>query len=95
MDPADSLLPPQPEAAMRLSTQLHRSLFALPLLMVGLAAVGLEEAATSDRLVPASLAEASISDAACASAARPAGPRGLARMPGDIGALGRRLRCAS
>lgn len=79
---------------MRLSTQLHRSLFALPLLAIGLMAAGAGEAPPSPVLVPVALAEAAMSGLDCASPP-PAGPRGLARMPGDIGALGRRLRCAS
>lgn len=79
---------------MRLSTQLHRSLFALPLLALALVGAGGESAV--DLPVPvAAPAHALVASLDCAESLRPAGSRGLARMPGDIGALGRRLRCAT
>ncbi|MFY2763892.1 hypothetical protein [Arenimonas sp. MALMAid1274] len=79
---------------MRLSTQLHRSLFALPLLAVGLLATTAGDASPVSLPVPAALAEAALPGLDCSNP-RPAGPRGLARVPGDIATLGRRLRCAS
>lgn len=72
-----------------LSTPLHRSLFALPLLAVALAAVSREPPSVSDgleRLVANSID--------CDEAVRPAGRLGLARMPGDLGLISRRLHCA-
>jgi hypothetical protein len=76
---------------MRLATQLLRSLSALPLMMVAVAAlvVGNPPAPHPDRLDD--LAALPVID--CAPAA-PAGLRGLARMPGDLGQLGRRISCA-
>jgi len=85
---------------MRLSTQLLRGLFALPLLAVGLAAgAGAEPAACRQDVAAMTrlantVAEESAGQA-CAVAMRPAGARALARMPGDIGQLGLRVRCAS
>ena len=73
---------------MRLTTLLRRSLFALPLLAFALAAVVPRQALPAFVLVPAADA------AGCASAAEPVGALGLARVPGDLGGLGRRLRCA-
>ncbi len=69
---------------MRLTTQLRRSVFALPLLAVALFADVPSPAAG-----PAYVASAGLG---CGSAA-PVGIRGLARMPGDLGHLGRRMRC--
>ena len=87
-----------------LSTQFHRALFALPLLAVGLAAafaadpqvaaaLPLAPAAVSPLPATPALALALVANVDCESALAP-GALGLARMPGDIGALGRRLRCA-
>lgn len=74
---------------MSLSTHLRRSVFALPLLAVaaaGLASVERPVAPTLQVWLPAT------DD--CAEPARPAGARGLARMPGDLSPLNRRMRCA-
>ena len=73
---------------MRLATLLRRSLFSLPLFAVALAAVMPRQALPVIVLLP-------VADAAgCASAAEPVGALGLARVPGDLGGVGRRLRCA-
>lgn len=69
---------------MRLATPLRRSLFALPLLAVALAAWGVPAAPPALVLEPVS------GGMDCG----PVGALGLARMPGDLGGLGRRLRCA-
>ncbi len=85
-----------------LSTQIHRALFALPLLAVGLAAAfaagpvpgphpALPQAAEATLALPAGMLVAKLD---CAATLAPVGALGLARMPGDIGPLGRRLRCA-
>lgn len=75
---------------MTYDKQLRRSLFALPLLAVGLLAT---------HLPPPSLGEVVENVVAaglgCDPAAQQAGPLGLARMPGDLGLLTRRLNCAS
>jgi hypothetical protein len=73
---------------MRLATQLLRSLFALLLVIVAVAAllVGNPPAPRLEDL-------ATLPATDCAPAA-PAGLRGLARMPGDLGQLGRRIGCA-
>lgn len=75
---------------MRLSLHLHRSLAALPLLVLGLLAAGHEAAPAPEplRLIIAD-------EAGCAEAARPVGARGLARMPGDLAVIGRRISCAA
>ncbi len=91
--------------ASPLSTQIHRAVFALPLLAVALAAAfGADALPEPPEAAPAQATATLPGDAAaenllvanldCESALRPAGAVGLARMPGDIGALGRRLRCA-
>lgn len=72
-----------------LSTPLHRSLFALPLLAVALAAIAHEPpslGAGLERLVATTVD--------CSDTTRPAGRLGLARVPGDLGLLSRRLSCA-
>ena len=75
---------------MTYDQQLRRSLFALPLLAVGLLAM---------HLPPPSLGEVVENVVAaglgCDPARQDAGPLGLARMPGDLGVLTRRLNCAS
>lgn len=74
--------------SLNLSTPLHRSLFALPLLAVGLAAIAHEPPALGagvERLVANSID--------CSETPRPAGRLGLARMPGDLGLISRRLHC--
>jgi len=75
---------------MRLSTHLHRSLAALPLLALGLLAVPSEVARRAEplRLIIAD-------EAGCAEAARPVGALGLARMPGDLAVISRRMSCAA
>lgn len=73
---------------MSLSKQLHRALFALPLLAVALLAT---------QTPPPKLGEVVENVVTvglpCASADQEAGPLGLARVPGDIGLLTRRLNC--
>lgn len=76
------------DAAMSLSKQLHRALFALPLLAVVLLAT---------QTPPPKLGEV-VEDVvaaglACQPANQDAGPLGLARVPGDLGLLTRRLNC--
>lgn len=71
-----------------LSTPLHRSLFALPLLAVALAAVTREPPSLTDGL------ERLVANSIDCEATRPAGRLGLARMPGDLGLISRRLHCA-
>ena len=108
-----------------LSTQIHRAVYALPLLAVGLAAAICADTLPAETLagVPGSsshvfvevvtpaaggaattLPAPALSEASAlalesvpgldCSAMPAAGPRGLARMPGDITALAVRLRCA-
>lgn len=72
---------------MRLATPLRRSLFALPLLAVAVGAFAPPRALPGLALVPAA------NESGC-DQAEPVGALGLARMPGDLGGLGRRLRCA-
>jgi hypothetical protein len=87
-----NIISPTRNAAMPLSTHLRRSLFALPLLAVGLAGL-----ASAERPVPPapSVLEAWQADAGdCGASPRPVGALGLARMPGDLTAYARRLRCA-
>ena len=72
---------------MRLATPLRRSLFALPLLAVAVAAF------TPPRTVPALVLAPAAGGSGC-DQVEPVGALGLARMPGDLGGLGRRLRCA-
>lgn len=75
---------------MNLDRQLRRSLFALPLLAVGLLATSLPPPSLGevvDKVVSAGLG--------CDPSEREAGPLGLVRMPGDLGVLTRRLNCAS
>ena len=72
---------------MRLATLLRRSLFALPLLAVSLA--GLLPPRDAPVLVLQPIAEG----LGCGPS-EPVGALGLARVPGDLGGLGRRLRCA-
>lgn len=74
---------------MRLTTHLRRSVFALPLLAVAVASLsGLDRPD-----VPVFQAWQPASDD-CAAPPRSVGADGLARMPGDLGQLNRRLRCA-
>ncbi|WP_290889933.1 hypothetical protein [Arenimonas sp.] len=72
---------------MRFATPLRRSLSALPLLAVAVAAF------LPSPPVPAVVSAAAAMEAGCGQA-EPVGALGLARMPGDLGTLGRRLRCA-
>ena len=74
----------------KLSTAIHRSLFALPLLAVALAAMAHEPPVARVDMVPLAAATAD-----CSSAPRPAGHLGLARVPGDLGLISRRVHCAS
>lgn len=74
---------------MSLATHLRRSLMALPLLALGVAAIAVEPPALADTL-RATLA----GGVACEPGARPAGALGLARMPGDLGLVSRRISCA-
>lgn len=75
---------------MTLSTQLRRSVFALPLLAV--AAFGF---ASVERPVPPTLQVWEPAGDDCLAPSRPVGARGLVRMPGDLSPLNRRMRCAS
>ncbi|WP_146907521.1 hypothetical protein [Arenimonas daejeonensis] len=73
----------------RLSTPIHRSLFCLPLLAVALAAAMHEPPSLGlslERVVAAGVD--------CSNAPRPAGMLALARMPGDLGLISRRIHCA-
>lgn len=74
---------------MSLSTHLRRSVFALPLLAVAIAGL----ASVEQPVPPTRQAWMPDSDV-CAVPMRPVGVRGLAHMPGDLGALQRRMRCA-
>lgn len=75
---------------MSYAKQLRRGLFALPLLALGVMA-----AHTPPPRVGAVVDEVVSAGLACSNANREAGPLGLARMPGDLGLLTRRLHCAS
>jgi hypothetical protein len=75
---------------MTLSTHLHRSLFALPLLALGVAAALLPPPSLEETVRAA--VEAGLD---CSETVQPAGALGLARMPGDLGLIGRRLSCAA
>ena len=68
---------------------LQRSLAALPLLALGL--VGSLHEPPS---LPEVLEGVVSAGLACRADPGVAGPRGLARMPGDLGLLARRLHCA-
>ncbi|MBW8310751.1 MAG: hypothetical protein K0M64_01840 [Rhizobium sp.] len=81
---------PVPEPAMTLSSHLQRSLFALPLLALGLAAALQPPPSLKDAVGTAVTA-----GLACSEAVQPAGALGLARMPGDLGLIGRRINCAA
>ena len=70
-------------------THLRRSLAALPLLALGLAAL-LFEPPSMQRV----LGDVVAAGLACDQSPGLAGPRGLARLPGDPGGLVRRLHCA-
>ena len=72
---------------MRLATPLRRSLSALPLLAISVVALLPPRALPVVALAPMTLASDCVQ-------AESVGALGLARMPGDLGALGRRLRCA-
>lgn len=75
---------------MNFDRQLRRSLFALPLLAVGLLAISQPPPSLGDvvdKVVGAGLG--------CDRSEREAGPLGLVRMPGDLGVLTRRINCAS
>ncbi|KFL36237.1 hypothetical protein [Arenimonas donghaensis] len=73
---------------MSLSKQLHRALFALPLLGVALLAT------QTPPPKPGAVVETVVATGlACEPANRDAGPLGLARVPGDLGLLTRRLNC--
>lgn len=75
---------------MTLASHLHRSLFALPLLALGLAAALQPPPSLKDAVRTAVNA-----GLACSEAVQPAGALGLARMPGDLGLIGRRINCAA
>lgn len=75
---------------MTLSTHLHRSLFALPLLALALAAALQPPPSLKDTVRTAVTA-----GLACGEAVQPAGALGLARMPGDLGLISRRISCAA
>ena len=73
---------------MTFSKQLNRAFFALPLLAVALLATYLPPPA------PGAVVESVIAAGfACGPANHNAGPLGLARVPGDLGLLTRRLNC--
>ena len=77
-----------------LSTQIHRALYALPLLAIGIAAaLGTETLPGTPASDAATLALESLPGPDC-SATRAAGTRGLSRMPGDLTTLAVRMRCA-
>ncbi|KFN50628.1 hypothetical protein [Arenimonas composti] len=103
-----------------LHTHLHRSLFALPLLAVGLLATLSTEAAPvsaaalaappamvivasgTGTVIALAQPEAGGGDKAgftapgnCAAATAPVGAAALARIPGDLGPIAVRIRCAS
>lgn len=73
----------------RLSTPLHRSLFSLPLLAVAVAAIAHEPPALG-----AGLERVVVAGIECRDTPRPAGMLALARMPGDLGLMSRRIHCA-
>lgn len=73
----------------RLSTPLHRSLFVLPLLAVAMAAIAHEPPA-----IGAGIGQAVVATMECSDTPRPAGMLALARMPGDLGLMSRRIHCA-
>ncbi len=73
-----------------LTTHLRRSLSALPLLAVGLVGAAAADATPEPPMVVRVL----VASVDCESTLRPAGVLGLARMPGDLAPMGRRLRCA-
>lgn len=75
---------------MTLSTHLHRSLFALPLLALALAAALVPPPSLKDTVRAA--VDAGL---ACGETVQPAGALGLARMPGDLGLVSRRISCAA
>lgn len=75
---------------MTYDRQLRRSLFALPLLAVGLLATQLPPPSLGDVVENAVAA-----GLGCDPARHKSGPLDLARMPGDLGLLTRRLNCAS
>ena len=73
----------------RLSTPIHRSLFSLPLLAVAVAAMAHEPPSLG-----AGLEQVVAVGIDCRDTARPAGVLALARMPGDLGLISRRIHCA-
>jgi hypothetical protein len=80
-----------------LSTQLHRSLFALPLLAVGLLGAASIDAAPRPAAVFAGAAPTLlpvVAELDCGPLPAPAGALALARMPGDLGPIAARVRCA-
>jgi len=81
--------PLKPEPAMSHQTHLRRSLAALPLLALGLAALLFEPPSLHK-----ALGDVVSAGLACEPGPGQAGPRGLSRMPGDLGLLVRRLHCA-
>jgi hypothetical protein len=82
-DPEDTVM------SHRLSTPLHRSLFSLPLLAVAVAAIAHEPPSVGIGLE--TMVATSID---CRDTPRPAGMLALARMPGDLGLMSRRIHCA-
>jgi hypothetical protein len=87
-----------------LSTQLHRSLFALPLLAI--AVIGMVSVEASANLPPMGGAGTTIAaidtvetvalvaQLDCGPIPAPAGALALARMPGDLSPIAARIRCA-
>ena len=76
--------------SQNLSTPLHRSLFALPLLAVALASIAHEPPSLRQ-----DLARVVTAGVDCRDNTRQAGLLALARMPGDLGVISRRIHCAS
>lgn len=74
---------------MSLATHLRRSLAALPLLALAATAAVVEPPS-----LDVGLEDALVGGWACEDTPRPAGALGLARMPGDLAVVGRRLYCA-
>jgi hypothetical protein len=82
-----------------LSTQLHRALYALPLLAIGLLGVlSIDVAAETTPVVAGSAPTlpnvALVAQLDCGPIPAPAGALALARMPGDLSPIAARVRCA-
>jgi hypothetical protein len=78
-----------------LHTHLHRSLFALPLLAVGLLATFSSEAAPEPVRGGSSSPIAFTAPVNCAEPSAKVGAAALARMPGDLSPIAARIRCAN